>query len=148
MGSSRRDFLGAAVAAAAGGGASSAPYPYLGHTEGAAIFGDQGYLVIGNERWVAYGLRGEELASGRGDSSEVLHVQNFVDCVKTRQRPACDLETVGHAASVLCHAGNIAARVRRNLRLDVASEEFVDDAEANLLRGRGEYRRPWVLPEV
>ena len=75
-------------------------------------------------------------------------MQNFIDCIKSRQKPYCDLETVGHPASVLCHAGNISARVGRKLILDPATEMFEKDAEANALRGRPEYRKPWVLPEV
>jgi predicted dehydrogenase len=125
-----------------------APYPYLGHAEGSAVFGDKGYIVVGNSRWVAHGKGGEELARGEGDSSEIPHVQNFIDCIKSRNKPHCDLETVGHGASVLCHAGNIAARVGRKLTLDAATETFVDDPEANQLRTRPEYRKPWTLPEV
>lgn len=125
-----------------------APYPYLGQGEGSAVFGDRGYIVMGNSDWVAYGNRGQELARGEGDSSEVPHVQNFVDCIKSRNKPYCDLETVGHAASVLCHAGNIAARVGRVLTLDPETEEFLDDPEANRLRSREEYRKPWELPKV
>lgn len=125
-----------------------APYSYLGEAEGSAVFGDKGYMIIGNEGWVAYGPRNQELARGAGDSSEVPHVANFVQCIKSRQKPACDLETVGHPASVLCHAGNIAARVGRTLQLDASNETFIDDPEANSLRSRREYRAPWLLPEV
>jgi predicted dehydrogenase len=125
-----------------------APYHYLGHSEGSAVFGDKGYIVIGNSQWIAYGNRGEELARGEGDSSEVPHVQNFVDCIKSRSKPYCDLETVGHPASVLCHAGNIAARTGRKLTLDPNTEMFESDPEANRLRTRPEYRKPWALPEV
>jgi predicted dehydrogenase len=125
-----------------------APYGYLGEPEGAAIFGDLGYLVIGNTRWTAHGKNGEVLARGEGDSHEKAHVQDFLDCIKSRKKPYCDLETVGHPASVLCHAGNIAARVGRTLILDPATETFVDDQDANALRTRPEYRKPWVLPEV
>jgi predicted dehydrogenase len=125
-----------------------APYSYLNEGEGAAIFGDKAYLVIGNTRWVAYEKGGRVVASGEGDSSEVPHVQNFLECVKSRARPYCDLETIGHPASVLCHAGNIAARVGRRLNLDAATETFVDDPVANALRTRSEYRSPWMLPEV
>lgn len=125
-----------------------APYHDLGHSEGAALFGDQGYLVIGNSSWEAFGRGGESLASGDGDSHERPHVQNFVECIKSREKPYCDLETVGHPASVLCHAGNIATRVGRMLTLDPKTESFVEDDEANRLRGREEYRSPWILPEV
>lgn len=125
-----------------------APYQYLGHSEGAAVFGDQGCLVIGNSRWEAFGRRGEPLANGNGDSHEQPHVQNFVECIKSREKPFCDLETVGHPASVICHAGNIATRLGRMLTLDPKTESFVGDEEANLLRSRKEYRSPWMLPEV
>jgi hypothetical protein len=125
-----------------------APYDYLNESEGAAVFGDKGYMVIGNDRWTAFEKGGKELARGEGGSHEKPHVQNFIDCIKSRAKPYCDLETVGHPASVLCHAGNIAARVGRKLVLDSKTETFLDDAEANSLRTRQEYRKPWLLPEV
>lgn len=124
-----------------------APYHYLGQSEGAAVFGDKGHILVGNSGWVAYGERGKVLAEGKGDSHEAPHVQNFLDCIKSRNRPYCDLETVGHAASVLCHAGNIAARVGQKLTLDPVEETF-DNDQANALRTRPEYRKPWSLPEV
>jgi predicted dehydrogenase len=124
-----------------------APYPYLGEYEGAAVFGDQGYIVMGNSRWAAYSKGNEVLAKGEGDSHEKPHVQDFIDCIRSRKKPYCDLETVGHPASVLCHAGNISARLGLKLTLDPEQETF-DDKEANALRTRPEYRKPWVLPEV
>jgi predicted dehydrogenase len=125
-----------------------APYKYHGESEGAVIYGDQGYLVMGNRGWRAYTRDNELVQETPGDSDAAPHVQNFIDCVKSRRRPACDLETVGHPASVLCHAGNIAWRTGRTLTLDPASESFPDDPEANALRGRPEWRRPYILPEV
>jgi len=124
------------------------PYHYLGHSEGAVVFGDQGSITIGNTNWLAHGRGGKVLAQGAGDSHEKPHEQNFIDCIKSRNKPYCDLETVGHPASVLCHAGNIAARVGRTLKLDAATETFVNDDEANALRTRSEYRKPWTLPEI
>ncbi len=124
------------------------PYPYLGLGEGSAVFGDKGYIVVGNSKWTAHGRGGEVLASGSGTSHEATHVQNFIDCIKSRKKPYCDLETVGHPASVLCHSGNISARLGRQLTLDAETESFVGDDEANALRSRPEYRKPWLLPEV
>ena len=125
-----------------------APYNYLGESEGSAVFGDKGYIVIGNTRWIAYGKGGQVLGKGEGDSHEAPHVQNFIECIKSREKPYCDLETIGHPASVLCHAGNISARIGRKLTLDPTTEMFVDDKDANALRSRAEYRKPWFLPEV
>ena len=124
------------------------PYDQLGEAEGAAVFGDKGYIVIGNESWRAYGPGNRLIKEGKGDSHEAPHVQNFIDCVKSRKKPYCDLETVGHPASVMCHAGNISARIGRKLVLDPVTETFLDDPEANALRGRPEWRKPWTLPEV
>ena len=83
-----------------------------------------------------------------GNSDATPHVQDFLDCIKTRKRPLCDLETVGHPASVLCHAGNIATRLGRTITFDEQTETFVNDDQANAMRGRSEWRKPWVLPEV
>ena len=126
------------------------PYPYLGTGEGAAVFGDKAYIVIGNDGWRAFGSGGKQIAGEDGGVDDAAHMRDFVDCVKSRQRPNADLETVGHPSSVLCHAGNVAWRTGRKLTLDAATEAFVGDgaAEANALRTRPAYRKPWVLPEV
>lgn len=125
-----------------------APYHYLDESEAAAIFGEKGYMIVGNTRWRAFERGGKLLASGEGDSHEKPHVQNFLDCIKSRNKPYCDLETVGHPASVLCHAGNISARLGgKRLAFDPVTEMF-DDPAANELRGRPEWRKPWTLPDV
>ncbi|HVW00948.1 MAG TPA: Gfo/Idh/MocA family oxidoreductase [Planctomycetaceae bacterium] len=124
------------------------PYSYLGEPEAAAVFGDEGYIVIGNRSWKAYGQKGKLLAEDSSSNGEAAHLQNFVDCVKSRGRPNADLETVGHPSSLLCHAGNIAWRTGQRLVFDPQTETFVGNAEANALRTRPEYRKPWVLPEV
>ncbi len=126
-----------------------APYRMESQTEGAAVFGDKGYIIIGNNGWWHYGPGNKLVKQGSGDSHEAPHVQNFIDCIKSRNKPYCDLETVGHPASMLCHAGNISARLGgRRLVLDPKTETFAGDKEANALRGRPEYRKPWVLPTV
>lgn len=125
-----------------------APYSYLGESEGAAVFGDKGYIILGNQRWRAFGLNNKDLQSGTGDYGDAAHVQNFIDCIKSRKRPNADLETIGHQSSVLCHAGNVASRLGRTIKLDPVTETFIDDKEANELRTRPEYRKPYELPNV
>ena len=125
-----------------------APYPYHGEKEGAVLYGDQGYVVIGVNRWQAFDGDNKLVAGGPCSGDATPHIRNFLECVESRQRPNSDLETVGHPASLLCHAGNIAWRVGRTLRIDPAEETFVDDAEANRLRTRPTYREPWTLPEI
>lgn len=123
------------------------PYKYMGETEGVVLFGDQGYMVIGNRKWAAYTPKGEVIAQGKGDNSGAEHIGNFLACVRSRKAPNADLETVGHPSSIMCHAGNIAWRTGKQLTLDPETEWF-DDPQANQLRTRSEYRRPWELPSV
>jgi hypothetical protein len=68
--------------------------------------------------------------------------------MRSRKKPAADLETIGHPSSLLCHLGNVAWRVRRTVEFDPATYEFKNDGDANKLLTRPEYREPWVLPKV
>jgi predicted dehydrogenase len=74
------------------------------------------------------------------------HHANWLDCIKTRKLPICDVE-IGHRSATVCHLGNIAVRLGRTLKWDPAKEEIVGDAEAAKMLSRP-YREPWKLPEV
>lgn len=68
---------------------------------------------------------------------------DFLECVKTREKPFRDIETAVNTA-VLAHLGNIAYQLKRSLKWDSARQEFVDDVEANRLVDRAR-REPWQL---
>jgi predicted dehydrogenase len=78
-----------------------------------------------------------------GSSAEQfdLHVRNFLDCVKTRERPIADVEG-GHQTTTACHLANISLRVGRKLRWDAEKEEIVGDQQASSMLVRP-YRKPW-----
>jgi predicted dehydrogenase len=69
------------------------------------------------------------------------HKQNWLDCIKSRQRPVADVE-IGARSAQVCQLGNIGYQLRKMLRWDPAKEEFVGDEAANRLRSR-ENRAPW-----
>ena len=71
------------------------------------------------------------------------HHQNFLDCVRSRQKPICDVEIGCRSASV-CHIGNIAYWLKRPLKWNPDTERFVGDEEANRLLRRP-MRAPWRL---
>jgi len=74
------------------------------------------------------------------------HKRNFLDCVRSRQRPNADIE-LGHLGSIPGYLGNIAYRVGRRITWDGEKETIPGDPEADKLLGR-EYREPYVLPKV
>ncbi len=78
---------------------------------------------------------------GSGDEQLDLHVRNFIDCIKSRQRPIADIEG-GHRTTTACHLANLSLRLGRKLRWDLEKEEFIGDAEANGMLVRP-YRKPW-----
>ena len=73
----------------------------------------------------------------------VDHKQNFLDCIKSREKPICHAE-VGHRSASLCHLGNIAMLLDRELNWDPAKEKFVNDPEADAMISRN-MRAPWSL---
>jgi predicted dehydrogenase len=122
--------------------------PLEGFAEGAAVYGENGYVIIGNGSWRAHGPKGELVKTGSSTKREddVRHKRDFFKCIRDGGTPACDIQ-VGHVASGLVHLGNIAWRLDRKLHFDGNSERFTDDGEANKYLGRT-YRKPWVLPKV
>ncbi|HTX37249.1 MAG TPA: Gfo/Idh/MocA family oxidoreductase [Bryobacteraceae bacterium] len=84
-----------------------------------------------------------EPLQAKGGDLDGAHARNFLDCVKSRQRPNADVEE-GHRSAVMCHLGNISTRLGRSLRWDAAAEQITGDAEANRWLSRP-YRAPWKL---
>jgi predicted dehydrogenase len=119
-----------------------------GRQGGAIFIGEKGKLdlsrdnVKSNPKEIA-----EEITGGlrREENADVAHVLNWLECIKTRAKPAADVE-IGHRSATVCHLGNIARWTGRRLRWDPVAEVFPDDADANKLLDR-QRRRPYVLPE-
>lgn len=115
-----------------------------GRSAAAAFYGEKGTLIVDRGGWKVY----DHADTVTADTSEQLqtHLRNFIECIRSRELPTSDIEN-GHISSTLCHLGNIAYRMRRELQFDPATLAFENDAEANALLRR-DYREPWELPEV
>ncbi len=118
--------------------------PPEGTEAGTAFSGVDGVLVVDGRGWVVYAPKGELTASAKASGGS--HAANFLEWVKTRHRPNADVE-IGRLSTMLCHLGNIATRLGRDLLFDPTTESFPADEEANR-RIRKSYRRPWDLPAV
>ena len=126
-----------------------APYPLEGEAEGAAIFGDKGYLIIGGRSWRHFGPKGVLIKEGtRGGDADKAHVRNFLDCMRSRgsRTPTWKRSDARRACSATWETSPGA--VGRTVKFDYDSYSFVGDDEANALRTRAEYRKPYVLPKV
>jgi hypothetical protein len=72
-------------------------------------------------------------------------MQNFIDCVKSRQKPVASIE-VGCSTAITCCLGNIANELGRPVKWNPATYTFVDDTEAAGHRLMNyQYRRPYHL---
>jgi predicted dehydrogenase len=63
------------------------------------------------------------------------HSRNFFDCMRSRQVTIANPEVMRRSHTA-CHAAALAWVLNRKLTFDPVKEEFVGDAEANLLRTR------------
>jgi predicted dehydrogenase len=84
-----------------------------------------------------------ERKEATADDATAEHAKNFIDCVRSRAKPAADVE-IGHRSTIVPHLGNIAYRTGRKIRWDAEKEQIIDDAEAAILLGR-KAREPWDL---
>ncbi len=81
------------------------------------------------------------------EEPEVSHFENFIACVRSRNREDLRVEVEdGHLSTSLCHLANISYKTGRKLTFDPATETFPGDDEANKLLTR-EYREPYVVPD-
>jgi predicted dehydrogenase len=132
------------------GGLSKGIY---GRNYGVAFIGNNGTLVANREGW-------EVIAESENDvdkteliplqpadnASHEKHVKNFIDCVRSRKNPICEIEQ-GHNVALVAHMGNVAYRTGNKLYWDNEKGKFKDDARANDLL-KPAYRRPWQFPSA
>jgi len=71
------------------------------------------------------------------------HAGNFLDCIRSRQKPVENLD-IGHHVSTVAHLGNLALRSRSRVEWDGEAGRAVGNEEAGKLLLRP-YRAPWKL---
>ena len=69
------------------------------------------------------------------------HHEDWLDAIRNRTRPICDVE-IGHRTASVCNVANIAYSLQRPLEWNPVREQFVDDPGANLMLDRA-YRGQW-----
>jgi predicted dehydrogenase len=116
-----------------------------GYGFGVVFVGEKGKICVDRGRFKA---EPEELAADYKPNALPVklykssnHIVDFIKCVRSRQRPICDVE-VGARTVTICHLANLAYWNKRSLKWDPKKERFVGDREANTWLDR-QRRAPW-----
>lgn len=147
-------------ASAAPGAARPGEIEFRG-TKGTLYFGTRGYEIVPEaiiphvfparspvhrelERNYRTGAK-PEIAAKRveGEIRDSDHARNFLDCVRSRATPSCDIE-FAHRCTSAALIANIAHRTKSFLHWDAESERFTNNDAANKLLSY-EYRAPYRL---
>jgi predicted dehydrogenase len=125
------------------------PLPLFGREQGngTTIHGTEGTIMVTRSGcWVI-----PNRASGAAQAFEknpemaqmnVPHWRNFLECVRTRQKPISEIETCVRSSTV-CLLGNVAMRSKLRLDWDEANWTVQQDAAKPYLQMK--YRSPWKL---
>ena len=111
------------------------------------FIGDEGWVETGDEGGIV--VMPESLRNELPDETKRVrgldvsaHARNFFDCIRTRGVTAANPDVM-RRSHIACHAAAIAWILQRKLKFDPVKEEFIDDADANLLRTRPS--RNWAV---
>jgi hypothetical protein len=116
--------------------------------------GSGGARFIGSEGWVAVdrdsiaASQPELLTAPLGAGAAAVyhstsHAGNFLECVRSRKQPICDIATAHRSASAVI-LGGLALELKRTLKWDPQQEQFINDDEANRLLS-ATFRPPWLV---
>lgn len=106
-----------------------------GGPSGTVFVGTDGIIHVDRDRLVSMpaGLVEEDLPEGATTlPRHANHVENWLDCIASRERPICDVE-VGARTATLCQLINSAYRLRRPLAWDWHAWRFAGDNAPNEL---------------
>lgn len=116
------------------------------------IYGDKGVMTVGRMGggWQVFVRTKDRQPVVKdqlyGRFPDAPHQENFVQCIRGRQKPNADIE-VGHHSHLTLHYATMSCRAGgRTLNVD-PDTQHVDDAEAMEFFRREEMRKPWVIEE-
>ena len=124
------------------------------HNIGCYFYGTEGTLHLGwQDGWTFYpSARGRppvhvDPQLHKPDDQNIPELwANFLTCIRTGARPACDIE-IGHRSTNMSLLGMLSLKLGRSIRWDGRKQVILGDPEAGKLLRR-KYRAPWKYPEI
>jgi len=93
--------------------------------EGVEMCGTNGRLYIDRGKYEFHPLKAEPMIGNAAPHDLTLdHVNNFLDCIRSRNRPNGDV-LIGHRSAQASHLGNIAYVEKRRIDFDPVREEIL-----------------------
>ena len=123
------------------------PTPMFDESYGTAFQGTKGALVVnrGGYKVIPAGKSDLQASEDKEPAKRVmneLHWANFLECIKSRQRPISEIETTART-SISCLLSNIAYRTGLTLDWDDKAKTVKQVAAKKFLKAQ--YRAPWKL---
>jgi predicted dehydrogenase len=117
------------------------------------LYGTKGLMLLGRHGggWQVFTRpvkwQSQIVAEEPGKFPDVDHKANFIECVRSRNRPNADVEE-GHRTATLIHLANISYRLGGvKLAFDRATETITSEPAANRFLRRENARKPFAIPE-
>jgi predicted dehydrogenase len=123
-------------------GTATSPYPGI---PGTLFCGTRGTLYVSRRGVVVTPAPRSDLAPQEikvSNNANSDHWANFIDCIRTRQRPASDIE-VCVTTTAACLLGNVSYRSHMRVDWDAQRQTVVQDQARPYLAYH--YRAPWKL---
>lgn len=94
--------------------------------------------------WLLLDQDGKEMPKEQADPVGD-HWQNWIDCIKSREKPRADLQSVAQT-TIVCHLVNASLMSGQTVRWDKGRMDIVSKAGRDTLAYHREYRKPWGHP--
>ena len=82
----------------------------------------------------------------KGSPNLAAHHENWLQCIRSGKQANAEPE-IGHLSASLCHLGNIACRLGKQLTFDPAKEQVIGDDESDALVRRKYRPGHWAVPK-
>jgi predicted dehydrogenase len=124
------------------------PMPMFGHGAGTSIHGTEATLIVNRSGCWLIPNNGSQVEAAAFEKDKqmaemnVPHWKNFLECIRTRQKPTSDIETCVRSSTV-CLLANVSMRARTRIDWDEKNWTAVQKEAKPYLKAN--YRKPWKL---